>query len=330
MTTQGPMASPGAATVTGADAVPSGSVTSGSVPSGAPTSGALPAPRRAPLARLLRAEVRWIFRRPRTLVVLGLLAALPVITGIAVDLTTTGSAGSAPVGPGSDGPVGPGGEPPIFVTMATSAFVLPLGSLMTLLMLMLPLTVAMASGDALAGEQSHGALRGWLLAPVSRGRLLVVKAVGVLVVALVAASLVVTSGLLTGFVLAGTDGLVSMSGTELSVGGVLVRLAIAVGWATVYLMAIGAVALAISASTEHPMLVVVGVLGGLIVSGVLMQISALDWLHPYLLPTSVFSLVDLIRDPVSFDGLGEGAFRALCYLVIGMSLAYARLTTRDG
>jgi ABC-2 type transport system permease protein len=306
MTTQGPMALPEA------DAVPSG---------------VLPGRRRAPLTRLLRAEVRWIFRRPRTLVVLGLLAALPVITGVAVDLTMDGQGASAPAGPGPDGP---GGEPPIFVTMATSAFVLPLGSLMTLLMLMLPLTVAMASGDALAGEQSHGAMRGWLLAPVARGRLLVVKAVGVLVVALVASALVVTSGLVTGLVLAGTDGLVSMSGTELSVADVLWRLAIAVAWATVYLMAIGAVALAISASTEHPMVVVVSVLGGLIVSGVLMQISALDWLHPYLLPTSVISLVDLIRDPVSFDGLGEGAFRALCYLAIGMSLAYPRITTRDG
>lgn len=289
-------------------------------------SGTLPARRRAPIVRLLRAEIRWIFRRPRTLVVLGLLAALPVITGVAVNLTVDPGA-SAPPGPG---PIGPGGEAPIFVTMATSAFVLPLGSLMTLLILMLPLTVAMAGGDALAGEQSTGALRGWLLAPVARGRLLVVKSVGVLAVALVASALVVTSGLVTGLVLAGTDGLVSMSGTELSVGDVLWRLAFAIAWSTVYLMGVGAVALAISASTEHPMLVVVSVLGGLIVSQVLLQFSALDWLHPYLLPTSVNSLVDLIRDPVSFDGLVEGAVRALCYLVIGMSLAYARLTTKDG
>ncbi|WP_369375261.1 ABC transporter permease subunit [Promicromonospora sp. Populi] len=310
MTTGGPMA-------TGPMTLPEGTV----------PPEVLPARRRAPFGRLLRAEVRWIFRRPRTLVVLALLAALPVITGVAVDLSLDGPGASAPVGPGA---AGAGGEAPIFVTMATSAFVLPLGSLMTLLMLLLPLTVAMASGDALAGEQSTGALRGWLLAPVARGRLLVVKSVGVLVVALAASTLVVTSGLVTGLVLAGTDGLVSMSGTELSIGGVLWRLAIAIAWATVYLMAVGAVALAISASTEHPMVVVVSVLGGLIVSQVLLQFSALDWLHPYLLPSSLDSLVDLIRDPVSFDGLAEGAFRALCYLVIGLSLAYARLTTRDG
>lgn len=289
-------------------------------------SGVLPPRRRAPLLRLLRAEVRWIFRRPRTLVVLALLAVLPVITGIAVDLTLDGPV-SAPSGDGGS-PAG-GGQAPVFVTMATSAFALPLGSLMTLLMLMLPLTVAMAGADALAGEQSHGAQRGWLLAPVSRGRLLVVKTAGVLVVAVVATALVVVSGLVTGFVLAGTGGLVSLSGTELSVGDVLWRLSVAVAWATVYLMGVGAIALAVSAFTEHPMLVVVGVLGGLIVSSVLMQFTALDWLHPYLLPSSVTGLVDLLRDPVSFAGLGEGAFRALCYVVIGLSVAYARLTTSD-
>lgn len=280
---------------------------------------------RAPLWRVLRAEVRWVFRRPRTLVVLGLLTAIPVITGVALNLAL------GPQAPGPDAPgytASPG--PALLTSMATSAFALPLGSLMTLLMLMLPLTVAMAGGDALAGEQAHGALRGWLLAPVSRVRLLLVKSAGVLAVGFVAAALVVLSGFLTGLVLSGADGLISMAGEELALGDVLWRLTIAVCWATFYLMAVGAVALAISASTEHPMLVVVSVLGGLIVSGVLMQIDALEWLHPYLLPTAVFGLTDLIRDPLAFGGLGEGLVRAGSYLVIGLSLAYARITTKDG
>ncbi|GAA1875335.1 ABC transporter permease [Myceligenerans crystallogenes] len=280
---------------------------------------------RAPLWRVLRAEVAWVFRRPRTLAVLGLLTAIPVITGVALNIAL-GPQAAGPDGPGYTGSPGPA----LLTSMATSAFALPLGSLMTLLMMLLPLTVAMAAGDALAGEQSHGALRGWLLAPVSRGRLLLVKSVGVFAVGLVAASLVVLSGFLTGLALSGTDGLVSMSGDQLTFGDVLWRLALAVGWAALYLMAVGAVALAISASTEHPMVVVVSVLAGLIVSGVLMQIDALEPMHPYLLPTAVFGLTDLIRDPLAFGGMGEGLVRAGSYLVIGMSLAYARITTKDG
>lgn len=274
----------------------------------------------APLPRLLRAELRWIFRRPRTLVVLGLLAAIPPIIGIAIQLAGNGAAP----------PAGAGDEAPVFITAATSALALPLGALTMLLGLLLPLSVAMAGADAIAGEQSHGALRGWLLAPVSRGRLLAVKAFGVTTVALVAATLVGTTGFATGLIINGTDGLFTLSGTTLGAVDALGRIGLAVAWVTLQLLAVGAVALAISSTTEYPLLVVATVLGGLIVSQVLLLFDALDWLHPFLLPSSWTSLPDLLRDPLAYDALGEGAIRAACYIVIALSLGYWRLLTRDG
>jgi ABC-2 type transport system permease protein len=275
---------------------------------------------RAPLARLLRAELRWIFRRPRTLVVLGLLAAIPPIIGIAIQLA----------GEGAGPPSGAGAEAPVFVTAATSALALPLGSLTVLLGLLLPLAVAMSGADAIAGEQSTGALRGWLLAPVSRGRLLAVKTLGVTAVALTAATLVATTGFVTGLIINGSDGLFTLSGTTLGLWDAFGRIFIAVGWVALQLLAIGAVALAVSSTTEYPLLVVATVLGGLIVSQVLMLFDALDWLHPFLLPSSWTALPDLLRDPIAYDTLGEGALRAACYIVIALSLGYARLSTRDG
>lgn len=272
---------------------------------------------RVALVRLLRAELRWVFRRPRTLVVLGLLATIPVIIGIALALADGGPPEGAT-------------EAPVFVTAAASALALPIGALTVLLSLLLPLTVAMASGDALAGEQANGTLRGWLLAPVGRGRLLAVKAFGVAVVALTAASLVATTGILTGLVSTGADGLFTLSGTTLPLLDGLGRVAIAVGWVAVQLWALGAIALAVSACTEHPMLVVATVLGSVIVSQVLLLFSALDWLHPFLLPASWDALINLVRDPIAWNALGEGTLRAACYLVIGLSLAYARVVTSDG
>ncbi|WP_034276500.1 ABC transporter permease [Haloechinothrix halophila] len=271
---------------------------------------------RVALPRLLWAELRWIFRRPRTLVVLGLLAVIPVIIGIALSFADGGPTGDA--------------DPPVFVTAASSALALPIGALTVLLGLLLPLTVTKAAGDALAGEQANGTLRGWLLAPVGKGRLLLVKAFGVAVVGLVAAGLVGTTGFLTGLISNGTDGLFTLSGTTLPLLDALGRVAIAVGWVTVQLWALGAVALAISACTEHPMLVLATVLGGVIVSQVLLVFESLDWLHPFLLPASWDALINLVRDPIWWDGLGEGVLRAACYLAIGLSLAYARLVTSDG
>lgn len=281
------------------------------------TAHAVPAARRAvPLVRLYRAELRWIFRRPRTLVVLGLLALIPAIIAIALAL-----GGSPRGGPESQG---------LLTAAAGNALVLPIAALAAGLALLMPLSVAMSAGDAFAGELAHGTLRGWLLAPVRRGRLLVVKALGVATFALTAVVLMALVGLIAGLIMNGTGGLFTLGGTTLSFGAALVKIAVAAGWVTLQLWAVGAVALAISACTEHPMLVVVSVLAGIIVSTVLLQLSAVDWLHPYLLPASWDSIADVLRDPMPTEGLTQGALRAGCYLVIGVSLAYARVTTRDG
>ncbi len=41
-------------------------------------------PRSAPLGRLLGSELRWVLRRPRTLVLLGVFALIPVLIAIGV------------------------------------------------------------------------------------------------------------------------------------------------------------------------------------------------------------------------------------------------------
>lgn len=268
--------------------------------------------------RLYRAELRWIFRRPRTLIVLGLLALIPVIVAIA--LAVGNSTGEGP---------GNGGDA-LLTSAAGNALVLPIAVLIMTLPPLLPLVTAMSAGDAVAGELSNGTLRGWLLAPVSRGRLLLVKALGVATFTLAAVLLMAVVGVLAGLAINGTGSLFTLSGTTLSFGAALGKIAVAVGWVTLQLWAIGAVALAISACTEHPMLVVVSVLAGTIVSTVLLSLSAVDWLHPFLLPESWDALTDVLRDPMPGAGLAEGAARAVCYLVIGLSLAYARITTKDG
>jgi ABC-2 type transport system permease protein len=100
---------------------------------------------------------------------------------------------------------------------------------------------------------------------------------------------------------------------------------------TLQLWAVGAVALAISACTEHPMLVVVSVLAGNIVFQILGYLDAVSWLHPFLLNQNWTSaLTEVLQDPMASAQLGEGALRAACYIAIALSLAYARLTTRDG
>ena len=84
----------------------------------------------APLGRLLAAELRWVLRRPRTLVVLGLLALVPL--AVAIGVATTG-------GPSS------GRGPGLVAQIAGNGFVLPVVALGLSLTLLLPLAVAAAA-----------------------------------------------------------------------------------------------------------------------------------------------------------------------------------------
>jgi ABC-2 type transport system permease protein len=272
-------------------------------------------PVRAPLARLLRSELRWVLRRPRTQVALGLLALIPILIGVSIVAT--------------DAPGGSG----LLTQIAGNGLVLPVAALSISLTLLLPLAVAMAAADALAGEYAHGTLRGLLLAPVSRTRLVGVKAIGVLAVAVTAVAAVVVLGIITGLILVGpsgtTHGMLTLSGTEVGPGSALVRVSLAAAWTVGQLAAVGAVALAVSSATDHPLVVLAAVLGGLIVFGVLSVIPALDWLHPVLLTTGWLVIVDVLRDPLPLDGLASSSLRAGCYLVLGMGLTLIRTATRE-
>jgi ABC-2 type transport system permease protein len=270
----------------------------------------------APLGRLLGAELRWVLRRPRTLVVLALLALVPL--AIAIGIATTG-------GPSS------GRGPGLVAQVAGNGFVLPVVALGLSLALLLPLAVASAAADAVAGEAATGTLRGLLLAPVGRMRLVVMKSAGVVTVAVLAVLLIAVVGMIAGtVVVGGAQGtLVTLSGTSLGVGEAVGRIALVAVWTVGQLLAVGAVALAISTLTEHPLVVLASVLGGLIVFGVLSAIPSLEWLQPLLLTTGFTAGTDVLRDPMPLDGLASSTIRALVYIAIGLVVTVVRMRRRD-
>jgi ABC-2 type transport system permease protein len=270
----------------------------------------------APLGRLVWSELTWVFKRPRTWIALLLLGLVPVVIAIGIRV-----GGDSPRGGGGAGLIG---------NLVGNGLVLPVAALTITLAVLLPLVGAMWSADALAGEASHSTLRYLMVAPVSRVRLLVVKSFGVATAVLAACVLIAVVGMITGYLVLGSHDLLTLSGTTLSFGQALGRIALAVGWVAVQVWAVCAIALAVSACTEHPMVVMASTLAGAVVLGVLSSIPSLDWLQPYLLTNSWQSLVDVLRDPMPTGGLLHGLAEAGCYGLIGWSLALARMVTRDG
>ena len=116
--------------------------------------GQLAAARRAPAAwlRLLRSELRLVFRRLRNLALLAALAALPVLLGIALRL-------AAPRGGGGER------ESSFISQLAGNGVFLAFIAITIMIALVLPLAVAVVSGDSVAGEAGLGTLRYLLTVP---------------------------------------------------------------------------------------------------------------------------------------------------------------------
>ena len=85
-----------------------------------------------------------MLRRPRTLVMLGLFALIPVLIAIGVVV--------------ADRQAGPGRG--LIGAVVGNGLVLPIAAMTVALGLLLPLAVAMAAADAIAGEAAAGTLRG--------------------------------------------------------------------------------------------------------------------------------------------------------------------------
>lgn len=275
---------------------------------------------KAPILRVLRAELRFMIRRPRTMAAFGLAAVVPIVAGIGV------SVASAPPPQGGANAAVAG----IAAIVDGNGLILPVFVLLLSMAMLLPLMGTMWSADAISGEAAAGGLRNLLLAPVGRVRLLAVKAFGIALLCLLAITVMAAFGAVAGMVILGGDQMLTISGSTLSFWPSIGRIGLLVILVTIQVWAVAAVALAISAATDHPLIVVSVTLGGVILFTVLTAIPALDWLHPVLLTTGWPDLADIVRDPMPTDALTEGVLRAGCYILIGYCVALGRMVTRDG
>jgi len=265
--------------------------------------------------RLLRSELGMVFRRRRNQVILLVLAAIPVVIGIAVNA-------SAPDGDSSEGP-------PFLYSIATNGVFVALTSLSVVLPLFFPLAVSVVTGDAVAGEASLGTLRYLLVVPVSRTRLLAVKYAGALAYLLAAALLVGAVGVGIGVLLFPVGPVTLLSGTQVSLGGGLVRVLLVALYVAAMMAAVAAIGLFVSTLTESPIAATASTVVLAITSQVLDTVPQLDWLHPWLFSHYWLDYGDLLRDPMNTAGLTDNLLVTAAYVLVFGSLAWARMTTKD-
>lgn len=264
---------------------------------------------------MLGSEIGLMFRRRRTWAMLGALAAVPVLIGIAVRVSTS-QGGSVHGPPFLDRVAGNG----LFTAVVAMVVCIPL---------FLPLTVAVASGDSISGEAAHGTLRYLLLAPVSRGRLLATKYAGVVVFCMAAPLTVAVFGVATGMVLFSTGPVTLLSGATIGPAAALGRVALIAAYIAVSLCGLGAVGLFVSTLTDVP----IGAMAAVAVLAVAVQIAGqlpqLDWLHPWLFSYHWLGFADMLREPIDWTGFRQNGLLQAGYAVVFGALAYGRFRGKD-
>jgi ABC-2 type transport system permease protein len=263
--------------------------------------------------RLFRSELRNVFLRPRNLAMLAVIAAAPVFLGIVMWINTPA--------PGSGGP-GAG----VFVgQIAENGVFLSLFAIYVLLTVLLPLAVSVVAGDSVAGEAGIGTLRTLLTVPAGRIRLLLTKYAMIVVFCLSATVLVAGLGLLMGAIFFPIGPVTLLSGTTVSLGAGLARLALIVLYVAAALSALGAIGLALSAFTQHAIAVMATILVLVIVSEILDAVAQVSVIHPYLPTHFWFSFDALLRTPIEWSQVLHGLGSFAAYTVIFGAIAWTRM-----
>jgi ABC-2 type transport system permease protein len=271
-------------------------------------------PRRLVSTRLLRSELRMVFRRRRNQAMLVVLAAVPILIAVAVKLS---------------GAAEPGDGPPFLAGITFSGVFVALTALTVVLPLFLPLAVSVVAGDSVAGEAHTGTLRYLLTVPVSRTRLLAVKYAGVLAYCLAGTLVVAASGLLIGLVLFPVGDVTLLSGATVSYATGLGRLLVVALYLAACMAGVGAIGLAVSTFTESAMAAMATTAILAIASQVIDNVPQLHVLHRWLFSHYWLRFGELLRDPVDWHSIAGGLGAALAYAAIFSTLAWARFSNKD-
>jgi ABC-2 type transport system permease protein len=258
--------------------------------------------------------MRLILSRRRNMAGLAVLAAIPVFMAIAVKIANPNRRGEGPN---------------FLAQIVGNGYFVAIAALMIEIGLFLPLAIAMLSGDALAGEAQIGTLRGLLVVPVRRTRLLATKYVSLVLGALIGVLVVAAAGLIAGGALFGIHPVTTLSGTTLSVVAALGRLGIVVLYVTAFLAALAALGIFVSTLTEQPLGATVAVALTSTLMWILDSIPQLDWLHPWLLVDKQMALADTLRDPIWWPDMRTGLLTDLVYVVVFLLAAWARFADKD-
>jgi ABC-2 type transport system permease protein len=264
--------------------------------------------------RLYASEARLVLGRRRNQALLVALAAIPLFIGIAIYVSP---------------PTRPGDGPPFLGQISGNGLFLVFTALSVCTPLFLPLTIGVVSGDSIAGEAGLGTLRYLLTLPVTRTRLLVAKTLGTLTFTLAALLAVTLTGLVAGGLLFGWHDVTLLSGDSVGIGNGIGRAFLVAAFLFGALAGLASIGVFVSTMTENAIAAMATTVGLAVLSFVLDSVPQLKAIHPVLLTHNWLGFGEFLRQQVDGAALLRWTGLHLSYAAIFLSLAYARLGTKD-
>jgi ABC-2 type transport system permease protein len=264
----------------------------------------------------LRVEIVRQFKRRRTIVMFGLLLALPWILVVAFQF-----------GPGPGG-----GQTSLRLSdLATqgglnfAAFALSVSA-----SFLLVVAVALFCGDTVASEASWSSLRYLLAAPVPRDRLLRQKLVVALGYSAAAVTMLPLMALLAGTLAFGWNDIrVPGTGEVIPAFDVLPKFGIVIAYAMVSQLVVASLAFLLSVSTDSPLGAVGGAVGLVIVSSILQAVEALGSLREFLPTFWNTAWLDALAPQPDYSGMIKGVAVSVTYSAILIAFAFRRFRRKD-
>lgn len=266
-------------------------------------------------SHLMLSELKVMFTRRRTWAMLFAIALIPILLAVAVRLSSEELA--------------PGEGPPFLAQVTQNGLFTGFTAMLLAIPLFLPLTVAVVSGDTIAGEAGLGTLRYLLIAPVGRLRLLVVKYLSSLIFILAGTVTLMLAGAGIGAILFPVGPVTLLSGDTISMLEAFGRMGLVALYTTISMSGMAALGLFISTLTTVPVGAMTATLVMSGVSNILGNIPQLEWMHAWLFTYYWLDFADLMRVPIEWSSMLSNILLQIGWIAVFFSLAYGRFTTKD-
>ena len=263
----------------------------------------------------LRVELARQLKRRRTLIMAGILAALPFVLLIAFAI-------------GGD-PSGRDGRVTLMDTATASGANFAAVNLFVSAGFLLVIPVALFCGDTVASEASWSSLRYLLAAPVPRARLLWSKLVVGLGLSLAAMILLPVVALAVGTAAYGWGPLQIPTGGALDSGTAAQRLLVVVAFIFVSQLVTAGLAFWLSTKTDAPLGAVGGAVGLTIVGNVLDAVTALGHWRDFLPAHWQFAWADAVQPHPEWSGMVQGTAISITYALVLFALAFRGFARKD-